>query len=332
MRFRKENIAYHRGRKVKAALGAASAFLVVILCIPLKAEIQSVALSGNPTAQAFAGLPAVAVAEEISALAVKDIPLGAAGLLSRSYSLVHLAAEEQEAVQNKTIAQLQGDTPEIYVKFHKYTCRWFEAWHRANQVPTTARQARAIKQADQTLRKFFVSLGLPYKPLNVVFVPDDLFPGHLAGGIDTLYSEAIFLPAGDPYDFMEIALIHEGLHFNSNSAWPVRLEEGLVQLLTEDLVFVNGSIYAPERAGVGCILSALRKQGHVTKSAAIKILATAFIMNDISQVEALLGKKGWQEIETLAQRFEGYWPENTLWNEYVKGLERIRLEPSLERT
>lgn len=77
--------------------------------------------------------------------------MGAAGLLSRCYSLAHLAAEEQQAVQHKTIAQLQGDTPEIYVQFRAYACRWFEVWRQANQVPTTARQARAIKQADQVL-------------------------------------------------------------------------------------------------------------------------------------------------------------------------------------
>lgn len=329
MRLKKGNIALQRGLGVQALLGA---LLVACLSAPLKAEPQPVAPAGNPPSQTCAGLPDVAVAEAIPTASVKDIPLGAAGLLSRSYSLSRLAAEEQQAVQQKTSAQLQGESPDLYVKFRTSVCRWFAAWRQANQVPTTTRQARAIKQADQTLRKFFVSLGLPYKPLNVVFVPDHLFPGQLAGGVDTLYSETIFLPAGDPYDFMEIALIHEGLHFNSNSAWPARLEEGLVQLLTEDLVFVKDSIYAPERAGVGCILSALRKQGHVTKSAAQKMLTTAFMMNDISQVEAILGKKGWQEIEALAQRFEGYWPDHTLWTEYVKGLESIRLEPNIERT
>ena len=332
MRLKKENKALQRGLRVQSILGAAGAFLVVILSLPLKAGTQPLALAGNPTPQPSAGLSDGVVAGEISAACVKDIPLGAAGLLSRSFSLTRLAADEQQAVQHKTNAQLQGENPGIYVKFRANVCRWFEAWRQANQVPTTARQARAIKQADQTLEKFFVSLGLPYKPLNVAFVPDHLFPGQLAGGVDALYSGTIFLPAEDPYDFMDIALIHEGLHFNSNSAWPVRLEEGLVQLLTEDLVFVKDSIYAPERAGVGCILSALRKQGHVTKAAARKMLATAFIRNDISQIEALLGKKGWQEIEALAQRFEGYWPENTLWNEYVKGIERIRLEPGLART
>jgi hypothetical protein len=332
MRLKKENKALQRGLRVHAIRGAAGAFLVVILSLPLKAGAQPLALAGNPTPQPSAGLSDGAVAGGLSAACVKDIPLGAAGLLSRSFSLTRLAAEEQQAVQHKTMAQLQVDTPEIYMKFRAYACRWFEVWRQANQVPTTARQARAIKQADLILQKFFVSMGLPYKPLNVVFVPDQLFPGHLAGGIDTLFSEAIFLPAEDPYDFMEIALIHEGLHFNSNSTWPVRLEEGLVQLLTEDLIFVNGSIYAPERAGVGCILSALRKQGHLSKSVARGMLATAFMLNDMSQVEALLGKKGWQEIMALAQHFEGYWPEAILWNEYVKGIEKIRLEPSLERT
>ncbi len=332
MRLKKEIKALQRRLRVHAILGATGASLVVILSLQLKAETQPLALAGNPTPQPSVGLSDGAVAEEISVASVKDIPLGAAGLLSRCYSLAHLAAEEQQAVQHKTIAQLQGDTPEIYVKFRAYACRWFEVWRQANQVPTTARQARAIKQADQVLQKFFVSMGLPYKRLNVAFVPDQLFPGHLAGGIDTLFSETIFLPAEDPHDFMEIALIHEGLHFNSNSTWPVRLEEGLVQLVTEDLVFVNGSIYAPERAGVACIIGALRKQGHVSTSVARGMLATAFMLNDSSRVEALLGKKGWQEILALAQHFEGYWPEASLWNEYVKGIERIRLEPSPERT
>lgn len=123
---------------------------------------------------------------------------------------------------------------------------------------------------------------------------------------------------------MDVALIHEGIHFNSRGSWPLRLEEGIVETLTEDLIFVNGSIYAPEREVIDCIVGLLRKRGHLTTSAAEKMLATAFLTDDVSQVENILGNLTWQRIVCLADRFAGYQSDTALWKEYVKGVKNIR--------
>jgi hypothetical protein len=252
-----------------------------LACVPLKADTPPTVAVADPIISSAAGAQGGWVSEELSPDAVKDIPLGAAGLLSRCYIRSHFTAAEEQAVHNKNQSQIQRENPSIHAKSRHYARLWFEAWRHANGVPATVRQEQAIKKADKTLKRFFASLGLPYKPLDVTFIPNNLIPGSLAGGCDSLYSETIFLPVEDSHDFMDIALIHEGIHFNSRGSWPLRLEEGIVETLTEDLIFVNGSIYAPERKAVDCIVGQLRKRGHLTTSAAEKMLATAFL-TDVS--------------------------------------------------
>lgn len=129
--------------------------------VPLKADTPPTVAAANPIISSATGAQEVWVSEDISPDAVKDIPLGAAGLLSRSYVGSHLTAAEEQAVHNKNQGQIQRENPSIHAKSRHYARLWFEAWRHANRVPATVRQEQAIKKADKTLKRFFASLGLP---------------------------------------------------------------------------------------------------------------------------------------------------------------------------
>jgi len=230
-----------------------------------------------------------------------------------------LTPTERAALSGGTREELREYHPELHAKISRSYVRWTDEWIRRNtkkleSVPErqTRRAEQAAADVDGRLRAYFEAKGWSYRPLDVVFVPQDLMaepgaPSISTRGMYVLFYPDVFFAALGPDATMRHTLIHESLHFNKTGAGLGQtLAEGIVEAAATHLApdwemarkstLREANYYPRELQVVDYILDRMTESAGIPSEQALELLLHTYLTGESTEMESIFGSTAWSEI------------------------------------
>jgi hypothetical protein len=234
-----------------------------------------------------------------------------------------LTPEQFEQYRYRSPNQVKENQPELFARISQDVKAWTDLWihHvRTDLVPIPAKRldaAHAMAQhLDSVMNQHFKERGWAYRPLDVVFLPPQVFldeahRGDLTAGMFIpYYPDSIFVSVDWPIP-VELVLAHEILHYNeTKDVFGLSLEEGLADIGGRYFVVKYGILtafslkrvdtYPTERKGVELVLDAITKRTGKSRDEAVDQLLGAMLTGNQDQMKEVFGAEAWQRVTKLS--------------------------------
>lgn len=234
-----------------------------------------------------------------------------------------LTRNELEQYRNRSPEQIKEEDPELYARISQDVKAWTILWihHvRTALVPIPEKRMetahRTAERVDSILRQHFKEQGWPYKPLDVVFLPPQVFldeahRGDLTAGMFIpFYPDSIFVSVDWPIP-IELVLTHEILHYNkTGDVFGLPLEEGLADIGARYLVVKYDLLtayslrrvdtYPIERKGIDLVLDEMGKRTGKSHDEAVDMFLGALLTGNQDRMEEIFGAETWQRVIKLS--------------------------------
>lgn len=240
-----------------------------------------------------------------------------------------LKSDELKLVRTQSPEQIRRTNPELYERVSHDVRAWTDLWIgyvRTTLVPLPEKRLntahRKAEQVDGILRTHFTAKGWSYRPLDVVFLPPQVFlderhRGNMTSGMFIpFYPDSIFVSVDWPVP-MELVLVHEILHFNkTKDVFGQPLEEGLAEtgarylVVKYELLAAYGlrrvDTYPVERKGVELVLEEIMKRTGKSRDEAVELFLGAFLTGSQDAMNEIFGGETWERVIKVSQRW-GDW-------------------------
>ena len=234
-----------------------------------------------------------------------------------------LTLNELEQYRKRSPEQIKAEDPKLYTRISQDVKAWTDLWihHvRTALVPIPEKRMEAAHQTaehvDSILRNHFKERGWAYKPLDVVFLPPQVFlderhRGNLTAGMFIpFYPEAIFVSVDWPIP-IELVLAHEILHYNkTGDAFGLPLEEGLADTGARFLVVKYELLtayslrrvdtYPIERKGIDLVLDEITRRTGKSHDDAIDLFLGALLTGNQDRMNEIFGVETWERVIKLS--------------------------------
>jgi len=240
-----------------------------------------------------------------------------------------LKAEELKLVRTRSPEEIKETHPQLYERISRDVVGWTDEWLQdvRKSIETVSEKRlsiaqRTAEQVDGILRNHFAGRGLPYRRMQVVFLPPRLFLDERNRGKLTMgmfipfYPDAFFVAVDWPAP-MELVLVHESLHFNRTGVRLGRpLSEGITETATRYLVLRYGLLpprevsrttaYASERKGVDLILEEIVKRTARSRDEATELFLEAYLTGNQQGMNNIFGVESWERVIKLSLSKDGW--------------------------
>ena len=234
-----------------------------------------------------------------------------------------LTLNELEQYRKRSPEQIKKEDPELYTRISQDVKAWTDLWihHvRTAVVPLPEKRLaaahRTAERVDGILRDHFRARGWPYRPLDVVFLPPQVFLDEThrenltAGMFIPFYPDSIFVSVDWPVP-IELVLVHEILHYNkTGDVFGRPVQEGLAEtgarflVVKYDLLTTRSlrrlDTYSTERKGIELVLEAIMKRTGKSRDEAVDLFLGAFLTGNQDRMNEIFGDQTWERVIKLS--------------------------------
>ena len=235
-----------------------------------------------------------------------------------------LTGEERRMYSTMSPEQIHSVRPDLDRRIQLDVRRWTDDWLafvRESVPPIPDPELRRAQELahriDGLLRGHFAERRWPYRTMQIVFLPAQVFMDErgrgrrvLTGGMFMRFYPDVFFATIDWPSPLPIVLVHESLHFNKRGTpWGVTLSEAITETATRDLVVRLGlqteaelrrhPAYTQERKGVDYVLDEMARRSGASRPEALERFLGAYLSGNQEPMAAIFGADAWSRVLAL---------------------------------